>query len=510
MEILELGKTPISAEQPAGEDARYEPEFEELQAEIDKMSVATAGGAGINWARVLDLSTRILGEKSKNIQVAAYLGAALIETRKLEGFGLGLVVLKDLVENFWETMYPPLKRKRGRFNAVTWWMDRCEAFFDGFTASPLPEEEAAALKENLAALDSALSSKDEEAPMVTPKLRDLVARLPVIPKEAPPAEAVPAAPTAAPAAPGAPVDQVGSSQDAEKLIEFGLTQLAKVAEYYLNNDPANPLAYRLNRVVAWLPVDGLPAAEGGRTLLAPPDPAVRNAFDNLWTNKEYQDLVQGVEARVGEFLFWLDLSRISAQALEEMGGQYRAAAAAVALETALYVGRLPGLAKLTFSDGTPFADGQTKAWLQTIAPGGGAEEPAAPGLGGVDAALAEAVSQAQSLMKDGQKEEAVRLLSDGLARVGSGQARLTWRMALTRFLQTAGLGELAKPNYDLMLDQLDEFRLEEWNPSLALGCLKLVYEGLADDNDDEVKAKARRCLDRIARINPAEAMSLWR
>jgi len=42
MELIELGKEPISPEQPAGEDVRYDPVFEELQAEIDT-PVAEAG-----------------------------------------------------------------------------------------------------------------------------------------------------------------------------------------------------------------------------------------------------------------------------------------------------------------------------------------------------------------------------------------------------------------------------------------------------------------------------------
>ena len=45
MDLLSLGKEPISADQPTGSDVRYEPEFEELQAEIDKMSNPAASGS---------------------------------------------------------------------------------------------------------------------------------------------------------------------------------------------------------------------------------------------------------------------------------------------------------------------------------------------------------------------------------------------------------------------------------------------------------------------------------
>ena len=39
MEMHCLAKDPIQPNQPAGSDVRYEPEYEQLQAEIDKLSI---------------------------------------------------------------------------------------------------------------------------------------------------------------------------------------------------------------------------------------------------------------------------------------------------------------------------------------------------------------------------------------------------------------------------------------------------------------------------------------
>ncbi|MFP3999310.1 MAG: type VI secretion system ImpA family N-terminal domain-containing protein, partial [Desulfobacterales bacterium] len=81
MDISELGKTPISENAPAGEDITYLPEFEELQNEIDKLTVVTAGAGQVDWNRVVELGTMLLSEKSKNLLVTAYMAEALMKTR---------------------------------------------------------------------------------------------------------------------------------------------------------------------------------------------------------------------------------------------------------------------------------------------------------------------------------------------------------------------------------------------------------------------------------------------
>ncbi len=163
MELLDLGKAPISEAEPAGTDVRYDPDFDLLQKEIDKMSSATAGGE-INWNRIIELGSSILARKSKDIQVAAYLSAGLIEVRRLEGLAIGLTILNDLVNNFWDKMFPPLKRIRGRLNAIGWWMDRTTAFLQAVETAPLPEETVERLKDQIKALDQFLAEKSDDAP----------------------------------------------------------------------------------------------------------------------------------------------------------------------------------------------------------------------------------------------------------------------------------------------------------------------------------------------------------
>ena len=94
MELIELGKNPISESSPAGEDVRFESEYEELENEIVKLSSPSAS-EGIDWEKVEELAGTILGQKSKNLTVACYLSIALLQNKGLDGFATGVHVLRE-------------------------------------------------------------------------------------------------------------------------------------------------------------------------------------------------------------------------------------------------------------------------------------------------------------------------------------------------------------------------------------------------------------------------------
>lgn len=530
MEISDLGKQPIPGDKPAGADIRYEPEFDKLQGEIDKLSIATQDGTGCDWDQVVQLGQLILAEKSKNIQVAAYLAVGLMKTREVEGLRDGVVILADLVEHFWDNMYPPKKRLRGRLNAVSWWMDQAEAFLSTFEPDPLPQETVTELKEGTSRLDNFLGEKSDDAPILS-KLLGYINRLPVQVQEAPVAEEAPPAETAAPAgeesataapaaqpAPAAPApvaappsapSDINTSQDAEQVIENALFQLGQVSTFLMNQDLSDPMAYRLTRIAAWLTVTQLPMAEKGQTMIPAPDGTYLSAINNLVAGRDYENAIYSAEALVTQFLFWLDPSRISARALEDLGGKYQDAAELIATETALYVARLPGIENMSFSDGTPFADKETRAWLKSIALQSGGSGPAvSAGGGGEGAKTAEAFAKAQELLKDKKLNEAFGVLETGLATGGSGQARFLWRIALAQLLSLAARPDLARPHLDEIIRQVDQYQLEAWDPDLAIAGLKVVYEGLGDSQDEASQDLAGQILARVAGISPSIALGM--
>lgn len=542
MKVRELGQNPISPDNPSGNDAHYEPEFEQLQQEIDKLSIVSAAGDSTDWKKVTSLSVTILSEKSKDLLVAVYLVTGLTKTHGFEGFAVGVAFLKDLVENFWETMYPPKRRMRGRLNALSWWIERMQVFLKSQTDQPpIPQEQLEAVRKNLDALDQALSERSEDAP----SMRDIGNYLNLLPVAAPPEpEPAPEPPAAAPpadpappaatqpapqptpqaqpappppqaaaqpaASPPPPVAGAAPSQsrkDADQVLKDGLNQLLGVADFYLNAEPANPLSYRLRRFAAWLPLSAPPPADNGKTRLPPPDSAVKTALEHLLQSGNNAALLQSCETRVTEFRFWLDLTRLTATALENLGAAYADALDGLRAETLLFVQRLAGVENLSFADGTPFADQETRSWLQELHLGKGGD--AAGGGDPTAQAVNTALQQAHALLKDKKGVAGAELLQQGLAGAGAGRERLLWRLAQGRFLLLAGKPELAESVTAEVLAEVERLGLESWDPPLALRALGLAREAVATRTDEGSKARAAELLQRIARVDMAEALRLF-
>ena len=537
MDIVELGKHPISEANPSGEDARYEPEYDELQSEIDKLSSVTGGE--IDWKRVVKVSHTLLSSKTKDIKVASYLGVALTRLKGVDGFATGVQILLDMVEGFWDTLYPAKKRMRGRLNALTWWEEQNERFLREYDGEELPSATVQVLVQRLRDLDSALAEKTDEAPVLS-KLADFADRLPVKSPEKAAEEAAevrmqehraaseaaveaavdaaagstgaPAAPAPAPSAPASglsasstPVGQIGSHEEYRKILKERLSELGAVADYLLTNDPVDRVGYRLRRISAWMSIPALPPNQDGKTMIPGPDALEKGAVVNLLEGRDFLSALRAAESRVSQYLFWLDLSRLSVEALDGLGGPYRDAMLALETEVQLFTRRLPGLENLSFADGTPFADGKTKAWLKSLS----SDEPEGlPADDGSESASTRAFAEASRLAKEKKVFDAVSVLQNTLNATSSIRERFLLRLGLIRLLTDVGQGDLARAHVEEVLEQIESYRLEQWEPDLALRGLKAAYSALTTAGGEDSVALSKRTLQRIGRLNPAVALKI--
>ncbi len=515
MDLLELGRKPVSEENPAGIDARYEPEYDQLQQEIDKLASATAGGA-VDWKRVVKLGSVILSSKSKDLKVASYLGVGLLHFKGVEGLSAGAQLLHDLISNFWDTLYPAKKRMRGRFGAISWWIENAEKFLKSYDGDEIPKDTADLLAKRINDLDAGLAEKSEDAPM----LRDLsgyVQRLPVEapsePQQSEAASAVdsPAAgdsgqPDPAPVLQGAvSAGNINSSDECMVTLKAGLSSLDPVSEYLLANDLADPNGYRLRRMSAWTPITNLPPAENGQTMVPAPDGPAKDSIANQLKSADFSGALREAESRIGEYLFWLDLTRMSAEALKALGEGYADALSALELETGFYLQRLPGLASLSFADGTPFADSKTRSWLQSLGKGKGGA--AAASSGGHDE-VAEIMDKANQLVANKKLLEAISLICGMINKSPSLRSAFRLRSELTGLLTAEGQAGVAHVHAIELLKQIESSGLEQWEPELALSGLRVAYEAVVAEGSADSAAKSIELLQRISRLSPVDALKI--
>ena len=524
MEMKDLGKTPISDESPAGRDVRYEPDFEALSEEIAKLGSPTAGSA-IDWDNVVALAAGILENQSKHLQAASYLSYALLKKDGLEGLSVGVHVLNDLVLNFWDTLFPLKKRMKGRRGIIDWWQEKVSDFAANAEPVTWDKEKRDAFLGELDSLDEFLGEHMEDAPLLKPLKRSIES---LIAEEKPPepepepdpepvAESKPDEPNtgesqkAASAAPARPPTEKAvpdSDADPTDICKQGLNLLAKSIAGLRQKNFTDPVAYRLNRVVAWTPIDEAPAATGGKTMLPPPDEQIISALTGLYDSAKWEELADSSESKVRQYLFWLDLSRYVAESMENLG--HEAVRDAIEAETALFVKRLSGIDKLSFSDGTPFADLDTRQWIKELGEkrSGKGDESGQAAAGGIRQTIEEESRQAHQLVKEKSADEAVALFRRNLARSCSGREKFLRKTALCRLLISTKQTRIAGSYINDLLSDIDGYGLETWEPEVAVEALSVVLTGLRLRKNDRNNEMAESVIDRISVLDPVKALEM--
>ncbi len=525
MDVSELGRLPVSNDRPTGCDVRYDPAFDELQTEVDKLSSPALAGS-VDWEKVCRYSADILAHKSKDLLVASYLAVALAHTRGSDGFVMGLKMYLDIMEQFWEDLHPSRIRMRGRVRAVEWWVEKSEtalAHAAGFTFAPA---RLALVRDCLNKLEIFLSEHLEKAPSLS-AIKDYF-------KASPDAAEEPAQREAPPAVSGSMVDQGAAQPDlqpamddaqevsrlgsphreADAALNDGMNMIRESAVVLFQRDPASSRSYRMMRKVAWCGVEELPPAANGKTRISPPATMEKNLLSDLRNRGDAESLLKAAEARLSQYIFWLDLNRLSAEALSRLGSRFERAHETVCQETAFLLHRLPGLEELAFSDGTPFANPETRQWLEGVnfrcAP---ALEPV-PSLNGqvegyaTESIIALNVPEIQLMVRKGKLVEATEEMQRRLRDCGSKRERFLWRLALAEMLINVGRSKLAIPHIDQVLRDMDRHELEEYDPVLAMRGLKLAWHALQAQAEQRSRDLATDVLHRIGRLDMPEMMRL--
>jgi len=517
-----LGRTPIPGERPTGSSVAEDADFEALRAEVLKDPLR---GESPNWIQVVALGTRILSEKSKDVVVATYLALGLLQSEGFAGLADGLQILEGLLQEHWEQAFPPVPaRLRARSNALLWLSEKAALGVARREPAASEREALGACAVACEALAKVVSERFAELPTsvgdLTRALRDALERLPeeraaaVAATAAPlatPAQAAGARPSPTPAATPA-ATEIRSRSDAELSVLRGATFLRQ-------QEPNGAAAYRVVRALRWDGIMAAPPAGGdGRTQIPGPAAERATALERLHVAQDWPALLESAEAAFRERPLWLDPQRLCERALAGLGPSYGAAREAVLEEVRGLLSRVPGLARLAFQNGTPFADAETRRWIEqavTRAEPASATRPAAEAapLGANAAELAAARDEARALAKGGRLGEALGRLETALAGDVSARGRFLVRLELATLCSDAGHDRVAAPLLEALDSEIARFRLEEWDPALSASVLRSLYRcrrRLADRRGapPEEAARAEEIFGRLCRLDPVLAAAL--
>jgi len=111
---IEAILAPLPGDNPAGEYLRYNPVYDEIQEARRADDMLDRGDwqheiKTSDWERVLTLAVQALTEKSKDLQIAAWLLEALTYTEGFAGVKTGLTIITSFLNDFWEHLYPEIE-----------------------------------------------------------------------------------------------------------------------------------------------------------------------------------------------------------------------------------------------------------------------------------------------------------------------------------------------------------------------------------------------------------------
>jgi type VI secretion system protein VasJ len=535
--ITEQVRSPISADAPGGRDVRYDDEFDALKNEIGKQSAVgsrtdfdrlvqrgsqlvggKAGGDGVgtltedaggpDYARIVELATNILSTKSKDLQVAGYLCLGLFRSERYAGLAEGLEIYKALLDGFWDTLYPELRRMEGRRQAVQWIAQRIGDLVPALPPEPGEREDVDKAIATGKAIDALLRERVEESPPSLSALtRALSEALDVLP--------APRAAVEEPSGGGAaaiPVTVVTAASAELKTEDDADLAVARAADFLRGAQPKWPVGYRLMRSLRWDAIEALPPNEGGRTSLGAPPDDYRSRLQMAQSGGSPADALAACEEIFYEAPnhFWLDLQRIADQAVGAMGTEYAGLRRLLRHEVARLIERLPGIETLSFGDGTPFADGATREWIdREVRPLSSAAPAASPAAAGPeDAALKAQLDEAQALAGNGDLAGALDMLQNAQASDARRRPRFLRQLAMARLCLSHGKPAAARPLLEGLDEMCDRYGLPDWEPELCVQVWKLLrrcYESLAPDAlpqaKEDYEKRMDRCFDKICRID---------
>jgi type VI secretion system protein ImpA len=110
--LLEQLLRPLQDPSPCGKSLRYDPVFDQIMAARREDDANLPQGVWetalkkADWKQVIDLATKVLLTQSKDLQIAACLGEALIATQGLSGTVNAIHLIAGLCTDYWQSLHP--------------------------------------------------------------------------------------------------------------------------------------------------------------------------------------------------------------------------------------------------------------------------------------------------------------------------------------------------------------------------------------------------------------------
>lgn len=491
-----------------------------------------------NCEEIIDLSENILQNKTRDLRIADYLCRALLHQKGFKGLAEGLAVYHSLLSNMWDKgLHPQLVPARTN-NIIL--LDKnlaqdIELKKDAETDRETLEEIKKTIEQIMIFLQEKIPDRKvlfENAGSVISKM--MSAMKPQSPPVSKPSESPrPGTASAARPAPTVTPDAVFANDlDA-------IRALIQIARFMFQKDFKNVVSYRILRSIVWYLFTPPEPNESGKRvtpLSVAPDKA---RIETFMKEENWESVVRECEASLvnelerGGFSFCLDIQRFLSTALQQLIDKakkgddkteteaYERLHRLILYETAMLVGCFPSITEIVYSNQVPFADNQTKKWIEDAVKPIFMADRAAQQSRTLPDQGKEAVSEidedfrkAEELLLKQRLEEALELMQKGIDLEPTRRGRFQRRLNLASLCLDAAQPSIARPILEHLDVEIEHFSLDDWEPNLCVQVWKYLqrcYQELMpqqQENNGFYQEKANRIFEKICRLDIRVARTL--
>lgn len=546
---------PFEGSSPAGVDISESELYEQVERELEKSQ--SLQNESTDWTKVLDLSTQLLAEQTKDLRLVNFLTFSLYNKYSFEGLEVGLSLLANISSaEYWDDIYPKRKKRQSKARAASfdWLVKRIEPIIQSLKVTSESDfQQLIDLAETFNKATISLDNRLESDKPNTAAVRKCLERI-VLEAKAWNAEieenkqkhgfghrakevvnkvvdtvTEPFKPKSEKNS-GTEVDLL-KEQSSEK-IEIKATQpmlkvsmdeidnalgscrqtLESVASALKEVNRYDPRAFYLSRMAKWMMVDISP--ESGLMLQNPSGEQLEE-LQSFAKNSQHHDVIEQAEALfVGGAIYCFTLHRIIANSLDALGETVSSQIIKTSL--ALLVFRLPDLLECKFSNQQPFMDNLTANWLKSSVSVGnnsvdtnssieGSETKEEPWVAGLERAL--------GLSAASDFDAGVAVMSEGINAAADLRAKTYWQFMLAKLCDSAGHHELAISQLNVLEARLKDSQLLAWEFSLRIEIVTYLLRSHIKQMakvtyTPEQKQAIKPLYDELSLADPVTALSL--
>jgi len=135
---------PISPDRPAGENLWYSPAYDKIKEARREEDEGPQGEwrherKVADWPLTIKLIGEALATKTKDLQLAAWLAEAMLRRESVAGLRETLDLIRGLIENFWDGLFPEIEDGDADFRAspLRWLGERNDKLAAAVKSAPL-------------------------------------------------------------------------------------------------------------------------------------------------------------------------------------------------------------------------------------------------------------------------------------------------------------------------------------------------------------------------------------